>query len=200
MNGRIVHGALPLFRTALLLITDSVCSEIEVVAFDFYQGGRTEAFSQRTDAKACWALDKAPELLTHLFEDSRSESPALRQIEAYAQRYHFFHFEVAFPEAFAGEKKGFDIILGNPQWDKTRLFDTDFFPQYHSNYRSLKNSEKAAVQKRLLEGEHIATAYQTAQRSMEVANEYYKVKATFPLNSLVQRGMSLNGARISNQK
>ena len=44
-------------------------------------------------------------------------------------------------------RKGFDIIVGNPPWDKTKFADTDFFPQYHSNYRSLKNTEKAAVQK-----------------------------------------------------
>jgi hypothetical protein len=130
--------------------------------------------------KACQMLDKTPDLIGQLFDDAKNKSAALRQVEAYAQRYHFFHYEVAFPEAFAREKKGFDLIVGNPPWDKTKFSDTDFFPQYHSNYRSLKNSDKAAVQKRLLESEHIKTAYATAQRDMEIANEYYK--AAFPLN------------------
>ena len=130
----------------------------------------------------CEELSKTPDLIGQLFSDSRSSSAALKQIESYAARYHFFHYEVAFPEAFAGERKGFDIIVGNPPWDKTRLFDTDFFPQYCSNYRSLKNSEKVAVQQRLLQSEQIAAAYQAAQASMDAANEYYKDKATFPLN------------------
>ena len=128
----------------------------------------------------CEALSKTPDLISQLFDDSRSKSAALRQIEAYATRYRFFHFEVAFPEAFARGKKGFDIIVGNPPWDKTKFSDTDFFPQYHSNYRSLKNSEKAAVQKRLLEATHIAEAYAIAKRDMEVADDYYT--ATSPLN------------------
>lgn len=128
----------------------------------------------------CEALSKTPDLISQLFDDSKSKSAALRQIEAYATRYRFFHFEVAFPEAFAGAQKGFDIIVGNPPWDKTKFSDTDFFPQYHSNYRSLKNSEKAAVQKRLLESEHIAAAYKTAKREMEVADDYYT--AASPLN------------------
>jgi len=132
------------------------------------------------DSKACQVLDKTPDLITQLFDENKSKTAALKQVEAYAKRYHFFHYEVAFPEAFARASKGFDIIVGNPPWDKTKFSDTDFFPQYHSNYRSLKNTEKAAVQKRLLESEHIAAAYQTAERSMEVANEYYK--AAFPLN------------------
>lgn len=128
----------------------------------------------------CEALSKTPDLISQLFDDTKTKSAALRQIEAYAARYRFFHFEVAFPEAFAGGKKGFDIIVGNPPWDKTKFSDTDFFPQYHSNYRSLKNSEKAAVQKRLLESEHIRAAYETAKREMEVADDYYT--AASPLN------------------
>ncbi len=128
----------------------------------------------------CEALSKTPDLISQLFDDTKSKSAALRQIEAYATRYRFFHFEVAFPEAFARGKKGFDIIVGNPPWDRTKFTDFDFFPQYHSNYRSLKNSEKTAVQKRLLESEHIAAAYESAQSSMEAVNNYYK--SAYPLN------------------
>jgi hypothetical protein len=130
----------------------------------------------------CEELSKTPDLIGQLFSESRTSSAALKQIESYAAQYHFFHYEVAFPEAFAGERKGFDIIVGNPPWDKTKFFDTDFFPQYHSNYRRLKNAEKVAVQQRLLQSEQIAAAYQAAQASMDAANEYYKDKATFPLN------------------
>ncbi len=134
------------------------------------------------DKAGCQALDKTPDLLAQLFDEHKGKTAALRQVEAYAQRFHFFHYEVAFPEAFAGDKKGFDVIVGNPPWDKTKFADTDFFPQYHSNYRSLKNSEKTAVQKRLLESAHIASAYQSTQRDAEIANEYYKDKSVFPLN------------------
>lgn len=128
------------------------------------------------------ALKKTHDLLTQLFDEGKSKTVALRQVESCAQRWHFFHYEVAFPEAFAGDRQGFDVIVGNPPWDKVKLFDTDFFPQYHSNYRSLKNSEKAAVQQRLLESPQIRQAYDEATRSTEAANEYYKDKATFPLN------------------
>lgn len=134
------------------------------------------------DKAGCEALSKTANLVNELFDEARTKTAALRKVEAYAQKYNFFHYEVAFPEAFAGEHKGFDIIVGNPPWDKTKFADTDFFPQYHSNYRSLKNSEKAAVQKRLLESPHIAAAYQSACTYKDTANEYYKDKAVFPLN------------------
>ena len=134
------------------------------------------------DGDAVRVLDKTADLITQLFDETKSGAAVLRQIESYAAKYHFFHYEVAFPEAFAGGKKGFDIIVGNPPWDKTKFADTDFFPQYHSNYRSLKNIEKAAVQNRLLGSPHIAAAYQATVHGMDVANEYFKDKATFPLN------------------
>ena len=134
------------------------------------------------DKAGCEALSKTHDLIVQLFDESKTKTAALRKVEAYAQRFHFFHYEVAFPEAFAGEKKGFDIIVGNPPWDKTKFADTDFFPQYHSNHRSLKNTEKAAVQARLMGSAHIASAYQTTLQARETANEYYKDKAVFPLN------------------
>ena len=134
------------------------------------------------DRAACEALSKTPELLRDLFDVGKTKTVALRQVEAYAQKYHFFHYEVAFPEAFSGEREGFDIVVGNPPWDKTKFADTDFFPQYHSNYRSLKNSEKDAVQKRLMESPHIAAAYAAALAHHDAANEYYKDKTVFPLN------------------
>ena len=147
-------------------------------ALSFICTGR--AMVAEGDAKAWEALKKTPDIITQLFDDGAKKSAALRLVEAYAAKYHFFHFEVAFPEAFAGGKRGFDIIVGNPPWDKTKFADTDFFPQYHSNYRSLKNTEKAAVQKRLLESAHIASAYAAAKREMEVADDYYT--AASPLN------------------
>lgn len=147
-------------------------------ALSFVCTGR--AMLAEGEPQAWEALRKTPDIITQLFDETRAKSTALKQVEAYAARYHFFHFEVAFPEAFARGKKGFDIIVGNPPWDKTKFSDSDFFPQYHSNYRSLKNTEKAAVQKRLLGSRHIAVAYETAKREMEVADDYYT--AVSPLN------------------
>ncbi|MEY4978816.1 MAG: hypothetical protein RLZZ352_1086 [Pseudomonadota bacterium] len=139
------------------------------------------------------ALKKTPDILSQLFDERPDTSPALKQVEDYARRYRFFHFEVAFPEAFASttstttlangaadSHNGFDAVVGNPPWDKTKFSDADFFPQYHSNYRSLKNADKAAVQARLLSSPHIAQAYEASKREMDVANQYYK--AAYPLN------------------
>jgi N-6 DNA Methylase len=107
---------------------------------------------------------------------SAAKRTLLAEIEAYQKQYVFFHYDVAFPEA----REGFDVIIGNPPWDRTKFTDLDFFPYYHSNYRSLKKNEKQAIQNNLLEKPHIKAAYETKSRDMEVANQYYKNH--FPLN------------------
>ncbi len=55
-----------------------------------------------------------------------------------AGRYGFFHWHVAFPEVFAtaGEETGtadeapgggFDLVLGNPPWERVKLQEKEFF-------------------------------------------------------------------------
>ena len=165
-----------------LLWQDSIAPKLDLLARALSFICTRRVLLAEGDRAACEKLDKTPDLIKQLFDEGKTRTAALRQVEAYARQFHFFHYEVAFPEAFAGDKKGFDIIVGNPPWDKTKFADTDFFPQYHSNYRSLKNLEKAAVQKRLLESPHVAAAYQSNLKASNTANDYYKDKGIFPLN------------------
>jgi len=141
---------------------------------------------------AVQALDTTPNLFDLLFDAPPkldANSPALlRLVAEHASRWHFFHYEVAFPEVFGGPQvqRGFDVIVGNPPWDKTKFSDTDFFPQYHSSYRQLKDSEKAQVQQRLLSSPHIQAAYLDAQRSASDFN--VACQNAYPLNRGVGDG------------
>jgi len=44
-----------------------------------------------------------------------------------AEQQRFFHWELEFPEVFAGSSTGFDCILGNPPWDKVKLEEREWF-------------------------------------------------------------------------
>lgn len=132
------------------------------------------------DQQGCQRLDKTPDLVKVLFDSGKQNAALMKQITEAATTHHFFHYELAFPEAFFGEDKGFDVIMGNPPWDKTKFSDTDFFPQFHSNYRSLKNNEKEAVQERLLGSKWIKERYDHVKHSMALYNNYYK--NNFPLS------------------
>src|SRR5262249_21991349 len=62
------------------------------------------------------------------------------EIKHLAEQYQFFHWHLAFPDVFqvppAGQKSenklcgwngGFDVILGNPPWEKIQLEEQHFF-------------------------------------------------------------------------
>jgi type I restriction-modification system DNA methylase subunit len=118
-------------------------------------------------------LDKTPDLLSLLLAP-HNDNDVQCLVKDYSDRYHFFHYEISFPEAFPGEEQnGFDAIIGNPPWDKAKFADPDFFPQYHSDYRNLSPLEQEKVKDRLLSSKHIKDAYQFVKRDMEIKNDYY---------------------------
>jgi type I restriction-modification system DNA methylase subunit len=141
-------------------------------------GLEAAAIAKRQDLKAVlkYEADIFDDELVGDDDDNESRQALRRLMTAYSKRHAFFHYEVSFPEA-----NGFDVIVGNPPWDKTKFSDTDFFPQYKSNYRSLSNSEKQTLQTDLLAKPHVARAYEEQASQALTSNAYYK--AHFPLNA-----------------
>lgn len=41
-----------------------------------------------------------------------------------------FHFPLAFPHVFLGDRSGFDVILGNPPWEKPRVEEDAFWARH----------------------------------------------------------------------
>lgn len=134
-------------------------------------------FSEITsDQHKIESLKYEEDLLDNLF--SNRSCQALEIIEAYQHTFHFFNYEVEFPEMV--NHGGFDIVIGNPPWDKTKLDDKDFFSQYRSNYRTLTDKQKKEVKDDLLLKEHIKEKYERDGDLIYCINEY--LKGHYPLN------------------
>lgn len=102
-------------------------------------------------------------------------------ISKYQKEFNFFNYELEFPEIVENQVfKGFDIIIGNPPWDKTKFSDDDFFPQYKSDYRSLIASKKKEIQDNLLAKDYIKQNYEKQKAYINDLSEYYK--KAYPLN------------------
>ncbi|WP_253248281.1 N-6 DNA methylase [Helicobacter sp. 12S02634-8] len=121
-------------------------------------------------------------------------------IQTYAKTYKFFNYETEFPEIVEeGKFKGFQAIIGNPPWDKTKFSDSDFFPQYKSDYRTLSNTQKSQLQKDLLSKPYIKEAYEAQKFHIAAANNFYKTKYPYSRGSgdgnlfrfFVERNLSL---------
>ncbi len=83
------------------------------------------------------------------------------EIKRLAGQYQFFHWHLAFADVFqvppAGQKPenqlcgwngGFDVILGNPPWERVKLQEKEWFAQRRPD---IANVASAAARKRLIE-------------------------------------------------
>ena len=68
------------------------------------------------------------------------------EIKVLAEHHRFFHWHLAFPEVFA--RGGFDVVLGNPPWDKIQPEEGKFFA---SNRPDIAFAGSAKQRKALIE-------------------------------------------------
>ncbi|MCC5946748.1 MAG: Eco57I restriction-modification methylase domain-containing protein, partial [Bernardetiaceae bacterium] len=98
----------------------------------------------------------------------------IERIQQAAKLYSFFNYEITFAEVFQNGHSGFDLIIGNPPWDKTKFSDSDFFTMWRSSYRTMKNQEKTETRQNVLAYKGIQNEYDTKRNFIVFANEYYK--------------------------
>ena len=65
-----------------------------------------------------------------------------------AENLNVVHFPVAFPEVFLRDRGGFDVIIGNPPWEKVNVDEYDFWARFAPGIRRGLNvaDREAAIQ------------------------------------------------------
>ena len=126
-------------------------------------------------------------------------APWMREeIERLRDRYQFFHWNLAFPEVFPVPEKGqrpanehggwsggFDVILGNPPWDKVQPEEEKFFASLRPD---IANAANAKARKELIENlpkdDPIThDKWATHKRISEGWSQLIKASGAFPLSS-----------------
>lgn len=54
-----------------------------------------------------------------------------------ARDNHAFHWPLEFAEAFARDRPGFDVVVGNPPWDEVNVEELAFYARYQPGIRAL---------------------------------------------------------------
>ncbi|MFQ5741834.1 MAG: Eco57I restriction-modification methylase domain-containing protein, partial [Acidobacteriota bacterium] len=166
---------------------------------DEYQ--RAKRVADAWCAAFVWLKQKtAPEPPTEdLFRRIQSGSPVpagtLTEIQRLAARYHFFHWHLAFPDALAVSEKahseegmagwagGFDVVLGNPPWERIKLQEKEWFAPRQPAIASAPN---AAARRRMIAGlaqedRHLLQQFHQARRQAEGASHLVRDSGRFPL-------------------
>ena len=98
-----------------------------------------------------------------------------------AEEYGLFHWELAFPGVFA--RGGFDIVLGNPPWERVKLQEQEFFAQREPAIAAARN---AAERKKLIAalpatGPDLWKAWTSAIRIAQGQSHFVRQSGRYPL-------------------
>jgi len=79
-----------------------------------------------------------------------------------------FHFPVAFPEVFLRPLPGFDVIVGNPPWEKVRVEEHEFWARHVPGLRALnKEGRDRLLEKLRRERPDLVTVWQRERAESE---------------------------------
>jgi hypothetical protein len=70
--------------------------------------------------------------------DSRIHRKAMETLDGLTS----FHFPIAFPEVFTRARAGFDVIVGNPPWEKVRVEEHEFWARHAPGLRGLEKPKR----------------------------------------------------------
>lgn len=101
-------------------------------------------------------------------------------VQKCAQSFGFLHWHLAFPEVAANG--GFDVILGNPPWEKLQIEEEKFFAVLAPEIaQAPARSRKAAIKKLSEERPEIFQKYVAAQRDLALQVHFIKNSEKYPL-------------------
>ncbi|MGE3726431.1 MAG: N-6 DNA methylase [Candidatus Sericytochromatia bacterium] len=128
-----------------------------------------------------WQIKRNPHTLT-------SEPWRKTEIERLAEEYQFFHWHLEFPEVFyrgkeEAERAGFDVVLGNPPWERVKMQEQEFFA---SRSPEIAQAANAAARKHLIaalpdKDPALFSAYLTAKRQAEGDSHFIRQSGKYPL-------------------
>jgi hypothetical protein len=98
-----------------------------------------------------------------------------------ASQYRFFHWRLAFPQVFAGG--GFNVLLGNPPWERVKLQEQEFFA---SRSPDIADASNAAARKKLIAAlpeteEGLWAEWCGASRAAEGQSQFIRQSGRYPL-------------------
>ena len=162
----------------------------DMIASDAWKIDRTAAdlwtaafFWPLTDSRD--ASVPTSKLLMHFLETPASSGASmLEKAGNIARKLTFFHWPLEFPEVF--EAGGFDVVLGNPPWERIKLQEQEFFAVRAPEIAAAAN--KAARDKRIKElktgDADLAKEFENAKHDAEAMSLFVRHAGRFPLTAV----------------
>ena len=73
------------------------------------------------------------------------DTDAYQEAKAILKAIEPFHFPIAFPQVFLRERSGFDVLLGNPPWEKLHVEEHEFWARYLEGLRGFSQTKREKI-------------------------------------------------------
>jgi hypothetical protein len=137
------------------------------------------------------------ELFRQIERNPHAIVPWMRdEIERLTKLYNFFHWHLAFPQVFrvpaedeepqneqTGWSGGFDVVLGNPPWERIKIQEKEWFSQ---RAPEIANAKNAASRRKLIAGlrnnaPQLFRDFKDACRASEAQSHLFRVSGRYPM-------------------
>ena len=122
----------------------------------------------------------------HVLENSadaivgRRETPAVAEVvsqaSVMASGHRFFHWPLEFPHVFHRERPGFDVVVGNPPWNKVKFEMPSFLALHDPGIRGLRSGiDRDERAKRLFQQRpELLEEIEETRQEIEVQREFFR--------------------------
>ncbi|MGO8879239.1 MAG: Eco57I restriction-modification methylase domain-containing protein [Desulfomonilaceae bacterium] len=159
-------------RSQTAWISDRLAANIWTGAFFYPLTDASDKFIPTEEVLKA-AIDKSFELPTRL----------TAKLESLTEKHKFFHWPLEFPEVFA--QGGFDVVLGNPPWERIKLQEQEFFAIRNPEIAHAQN--KAAREnliKKLPESNPaLMLEYEQTKHDAEATSIFFRHSGRLPLTA-----------------
>ncbi len=104
---------------------------------------------------------------------SSEDKEKMKKIRKLSSYYKFFHYEIEFPDI----QRGFDVVIGNPPWEKAKFNEIEFFSKHISDYRKLSIKEQNKIKQEIFSKDNhpLNVAYNEEKSSINNINNICKI-------------------------
>lgn len=113
-----------------------------------------------------------------------AREPMASETERLARFARVFHWPLEFPAVLAGDKRGFDLVIGNPPWEVMQLSEEEYFAQRLPEVAELAGAaRKRAIAELATTAPEVFAVYERDKRVFDASNVFARESGRFDLTA-----------------